>query len=471
MSIDFTLAAKELIAVNTISENGNEELVPLLRGLLQGMGMSITIQRQEMHGIEHANLIASTGADTAGGLLLGSHVDTVDPGDTDLWTECNEDPFNAVVRGDRIYGLGTASGKLDWLAKVEAARRLAGQKVNRPLHIVATYGEQMGLVGAKQLADAGIVRAEYAVVGEPTGLAVVYANKGYLSLRFRLRDAQVSSAAAGKALYRINCHGSPAHSAIPAMGDNAILRALSVCTTEAGKVPPGVALVSIQGGDAVNKVPDYCEVDAIGSYSVLGGMQGERVDVEQITRVMAGKNINCLVEAMILIYRSFELLARGLKPEENPEFDPAITVYNLGRVSTFPDHLEFAFDVRLLPGQDFNRVEEWIPRVIEEVAAASPNVEVDGMLEMRADPMSTSRDGRLVTLATGILTDLGLEPKAMTKSLATEGSVYSAKGMETVVFGPGSMIGTVHLPNEFNSIKEIMHAIDFYEKLIKKICL
>jgi acetylornithine deacetylase/succinyl-diaminopimelate desuccinylase-like protein len=43
--------------------------------------------------------------------------------------------------------------------------------------------------------------------------------------------------------------------------------------------------------------------------------------------------------------------------------------------------------------------------------------------------------------------------------------------METAVFGPGNMIGTVHHPNEFNSIKEIMLAIDFYERLIKKICL
>lgn len=471
MAIDFILAAKELIAVNTVSENGNEEIIPLLRGLLQGMGMSLTVQRAEMAGVEHANLLGSAGVEIGGGLLLGAHVDTVDPGDTDLWTECGEDPFNAVVRGDRIFGLGTASGKLDWLAKVEAARRLAGQKLMRPLHIAATYGEQLGLLGAKQLASSGMVRAEFACVAEPTGLAVVYANKGYLAIRFKLRDVQAKQPAAGKALFRINCRGVPAHSAVPSMGDNAILRALGVCTNSEGRIPAGMTIVSIQGGDAINKVPDHCEVDATGSTSVIESLAGEYVRVEQITRVMAGSSVNGLVEAMVRIYRSWEALAKSLRPEENLEFDPPNTVYNLGWVSTTANDMEFGMDLRLLPGQDYDSVTDWIPRVIDEVSRDCPDVEIDGMLEMRADPMSTPKNGRLVTVATGILGDLGIQAGSMTKSVATEGSVYSAAGMETICFGPGSSMGTVHHPNESNSIKELMTAVDFYERLIRKICL
>jgi acetylornithine deacetylase/succinyl-diaminopimelate desuccinylase-like protein len=469
--VDLVKSARDLIAANSVSSNGSREILPVLCGMLQNMDMALDFQRVTIDGIEHTNLIASTGPHAAGGLLLSSHVDTVDPGDHAKWVECGGNPFSARVVGERIYGLGSASGKLDWLAKVEAARRVTGGRLLKPLHIVATYGEQMGLLGAKQLADGLLAKPDYAIVGEPTGLSVVYANKGYVVIRFRLRDLCSRGPAAGKSLSRVRCTGTPAHSAIPSLGDSAVDRAISILTEPTGKVLDGLDIVSIHGGDAVNRVPDLCEVDILGFSDRLKWLDGEKANLEQVTRVISSSSINSLVETMVVLKQSFERFAGTLSPTFDPAFDPAGTIYNLGMVRSTTDYLEFSLDIRLLPGQDHRRVRAWIPEAVREAGRRHPGVDIEGAITVRADPMCTSRDGRLVRLALEALAEIGVEPRTTTKPVTTEGSVYSARGVETIAFGPGNMAGVVHRPDEFNSMSEIAKAVDFYEAVIRKACM
>src|SRR4051812_41295554 len=54
------------------------------------------------------------------GLLLNTHLDTVSPGLSENWTETDKDPFGAVIKNGKIYGLGSADVKLDFLCKLVA---------------------------------------------------------------------------------------------------------------------------------------------------------------------------------------------------------------------------------------------------------------------------------------------------------------------------------------------------------------
>ena len=76
--------------------------------------------------------------------------------------------------------------------------------------------------------------------------------------------------AKGVLVMRIVVHGRAAHSSTPWLGDNAVLRAIDVFraieslpfTRESSEMfdRPSINLGRIEGGDALNKVPDRCEM-------------------------------------------------------------------------------------------------------------------------------------------------------------------------------------------------------------------
>ena len=90
---------------------------------------------------------------------------------------------------------------------------------------------------------------DFAITGEPTDLHIGVEAKGVLVMR-------------------IDVHGRSAHSSTPWLGDNAVLKAIDVFraieslpfTRLSSEMfnSPSLNLGRIQGGDALNKVPDLC---------------------------------------------------------------------------------------------------------------------------------------------------------------------------------------------------------------------
>src|SRR5919107_1624560 len=96
------------------------------------------------------------GAGGGRSILLGAHVDTVDPGDPDAW---RVDPLSGALEGDLLYGRGSCDMK---------------------------GGLVTHLVALDALSDLGIgLRGDAALITEPTRLALVPAQGG--SLVFRLK--------------------------------------------------------------------------------------------------------------------------------------------------------------------------------------------------------------------------------------------------------------------------------------------
>jgi acetylornithine deacetylase/succinyl-diaminopimelate desuccinylase-like protein len=56
------------------------------------------------------------------------------------------------------------------------------------------------------------------------------------------------------------------------------------------------------------------------------------------------------------------------------------------------------------------------------------------------------------------------------KSGTTEASVYSALGIDTVVFGPGQAAGNIHRPNEHVPIADLRAAVEIYADVIRALC-
>jgi acetylornithine deacetylase len=208
MSVEKTLAA--LVGIDSVSERPNAVIIDYLSERCEALGMRIQrLPYFDEVGIEKINLIALAGAEhlekPSVELVLVGHTDTVpyDP----AWTEAT-----VLTENDgKLYGRGACDTKAFIAAMLTAVESVDAGLLKRPLALVFTADEELGLFGAKRLAAAQTLRARYAIVGEPTSLRPMRAGKGYC-------------------LAELTVRGREAHSAYPAVGASAILRAARLIT-------------------------------------------------------------------------------------------------------------------------------------------------------------------------------------------------------------------------------------------------
>src|SRR5438477_3200731 len=226
LSKGFLELARKLVAANTVSSEGTRQAADLLQTLWEHAGLAV--RRQVVDGV-HVNLAGGPGggAAGAGGVLLVTHLDTVPPGALDKW---QTDPWTLTDRDGFLHGLGVADVKLDALCKAEAARRLQGRRARRPFWLLGTFGEEVGLRGARHFAASELFREvspAQVLCGEPSELRIVSAHKGYAVVRCLVRDRKARPVnSEGPVIEQLHFAGQAAHSSRPHLGDNAILKAL-----------------------------------------------------------------------------------------------------------------------------------------------------------------------------------------------------------------------------------------------------
>lgn len=193
----------QLVAIDSVSSRSNAEIVNYLEQRCQAMNfVTRRFPYLDEHGLEKINLIALRGTEfsetTAVELALVGHTDTVpyDP----KWSEAT----NLTERDGKLYGRGSCDTKGFIAAALTAAESIT--QLQKPLALIFTADEEIGLRGAKQLAQSGIINPRYSIVGEPTSLKPIRAGKGY-------------------SLAEVIVKGREAHSAYPSLGASAILRA------------------------------------------------------------------------------------------------------------------------------------------------------------------------------------------------------------------------------------------------------
>lgn len=183
--------------------------------------------------------------------MFGPHSDTVGVEGMTI------DPFGAEIRDGRLWGRGACDTKgpmsaMLW-AMISERNRLA--KLPIAMDFVAFMGEESGQWGSKQFARQHGDEYEFAFVGEPTSMEVVYANKGSL---------WATLVAEGKA----------AHSSMPELGENAVIKlARGLCELETHLIPElrgfshpvlGASTMNVgvvRGGSRPNIVPDRAEAE------------------------------------------------------------------------------------------------------------------------------------------------------------------------------------------------------------------
>lgn len=450
---------KRIVACRSVTGEGTRAIAEMcVRDLLTPRGINARLIPSANEGAQQVNLLAMIkGRDHAAApLVLNTHLDTVPPGDAAAWTQCAGDPFNATVCADRIYGLGTADTKLDFIAKVMALGE--GVTPRRDVYLVGTFGEEHGLVGAKEIAAAGLLpRGALAFIGEPSQLEVITAHKGlmvfHLTVQFKPQPAQTS-----ETVSRAVFTGRSAHSSTPQLGSNAIRAALDAIAAN-----PDLRVVSIAGGDAVNKVPARCELMLLGQ----PGAALKAVAQVEVAQAVAGEfippsAISALLE-FITALQHFADVAGG--PESG--YAPPTLTCNAGVIRSSDDSITLEFELRPPPALALDIVREGVAKIAAAVIANAQQIKLE-VHPRRANPgFRSTFEGETVEIAMAALARAGLALNTGVKAGCTEAGIYAAAGLKPVVFGPGLSTGVIHAPNEYNLLADVEGAIRFYQNLLQ----
>jgi acetylornithine deacetylase len=183
-------------------------------------------------------------------LLLEAHQDTVP---TDHMTI---DPFGAKIENGRLSGRGACDVKGGMAAMLAMFARLVREQPSEAGNVIlaCTVDEEHTFLGIQHLVRVGL-RADMAVVAEPTQLHIVNAHKGV-------------------ARWHLETRGQACHSSAPEKGVNAIYhmaRVLPAVEQFAGWLrssradpilgPPTLSVGRIEGGTSANTVPDRCRIE------------------------------------------------------------------------------------------------------------------------------------------------------------------------------------------------------------------
>jgi acetylornithine deacetylase/succinyl-diaminopimelate desuccinylase family protein len=183
-------------------------------------------------------------------ILLEAHLDTVHADNMDI------PPFTPAVKDGRLYGRGSCDTKASLAAFLRAVCGIveSGRSPKYNIVIAAVVDEEYRFTGAK-LAVAKGLHADFGIAGEPTQLRIIRAHKGVTR-------------------WKIVTEGKAAHSAYPGRGINAIyamghvlnrLEAYASALVRLSPHPelgtPTMSVGVIEGGQAVNIVPDRCWIE------------------------------------------------------------------------------------------------------------------------------------------------------------------------------------------------------------------
>jgi acetylornithine deacetylase len=169
---------------------GEAAVAELTAGWLRAWGLSVDVSEVAPGRWNVVGRLAGKG--TGPTLLLNGHLDTVGVAGMSV------DPFGAELREGRLLGRGSCDMKGGVAALLAATARVALGAPSGTLIVALTADEEHASLGMEALVHAGI-RADAAVVCEPTGLAVMLAHKGFVWVEadFRGRAAHGSRPEAG----------------------------------------------------------------------------------------------------------------------------------------------------------------------------------------------------------------------------------------------------------------------------------
>jgi acetylornithine deacetylase len=203
---DLTTLLSHLVAIDSVNPSlvaggaGESEIAAFIAGWARDSGLEAEVL-EETAG-RPSVIVRARGTGGGRTLLLCGHVDTVNVAGM-------TDPHAPRIDGDRLYGRGAYDMKAGVAAALLAAREAARLDLAGDVVVAAVADEEHASLGVQEALR--VVRADAAIVTEPTELEVVVAHKGFV-------------------WSEVHVAGRSAHGSRPHLGTDAIVKMGPVLT-------------------------------------------------------------------------------------------------------------------------------------------------------------------------------------------------------------------------------------------------
>ncbi len=230
----------------------------------------LRVELVEAHAGRPSVIVRAPGGGGGRALLLCGHLDTVG-------VEGMAAPHAARVAGDRLYGRGAYDMKGGVAAALVACRELAGAGLAGDVVVAAVADEEHASLGVREVLER--VRADAAIVTEPTEGEVAIAHKGFTWIE-------------------VDVPGRAAHGSRPHLGEDAIVKAGPLLTgigaldaALAARTHPLLGRASVHasliaGGAELSSYPERCTVSL--ERRTLPGETGADAEAEIAALLPAG---------------------------------------------------------------------------------------------------------------------------------------------------------------------------------------
>lgn len=278
----------KLIQAQTTADKGELAAAETISAELGRSGIDSRIDKWDG---TRANLTAQVkSSGHKGALLFACHLDVVPPGEVS-W---RHPAFGGIESEGKIYGRGSTDMKGGIAAIVTAIGEIAnsGTKLQGDIILFGAAGEETDCCGTKRFVrNCGwLPEISGVVLPEPTDFEIVTAHRGMLWLK-------------------VQTFGKAAHSSAPQLGVNAIASMTSVLNELENfeiRFEPhdllgkcSMSINTISGGQAMNIVPDKCEIG---------------IDI----RTVPGQNYQDIINDLQIIFAKLK--------QTNPQFEAKVSV-------------------------------------------------------------------------------------------------------------------------------------------------
>ena len=440
--MDFVEACRKFISIDSTPSQGNREIALFAVELCKQKGLTVEVQEENYNDLPQMNVIARPqGARPSLEFLFQTHLDTPDPGPYGLWTKTDQNPFDAHIIDQKIYGLGAADVKLDFLCKLEAIASFPKDSQWRlPPVLAGTYGEEIGMAGSLKMIRKNMVSTRMALIGEPSDLRLIASGKGLARVEIRIpfesdeknyreeHNLRESTSTQSRIF-----NGKAAHSSTPHLGESAIKKMMEYLLM----LPSGLAVMEIDGGVNFNTVPNngFLEIDPVSGFM----------------NPMAGK--------LAKVYKQIQNMEKDFS-----EFGATL---NIGLVRTHADHVFLEGSCRIPPAVSNEIYEAWMHDLRKVCQGVGGSM---GVTDYKR-PWVAEEKSMLVRGCLSELSTLNLSTEISTQPSTNEASLWSRTGVECVAFGPGVREGNIHTPMESVMISDLKKATEFYRKVIERFCI
>jgi succinyl-diaminopimelate desuccinylase len=306
-----------MLKIPTVNPPGEayDDFVNAAEDMLRSKGIKTRIvDGSGGKGARKPNLLAHVGESRAPILILNGHYDVVPAG-----AGWDVDPFAGIVSNGRVYGRGSVDMKGALACMIVAAEVLQDMSLLRNGALELSFvpdEESDGNSGSEFLVSTGYAKAEFCVIGEPSGLGTIWnAHKGCIAVE-------------------ITIEGKPAHASTPWLGINAFEEAVFLVNKLNAELKPVLkervsrqpctviggerATVNIgglvQAGAAFNVVPDNCVLtidrrvipeerleDAKKELlSIIDEARKERMSFKATTKILSGSQPSYVAEDSLI---------------------------------------------------------------------------------------------------------------------------------------------------------------------------